>query len=115
MTAREYLQKMINANQVTFIIEHAEKDEHSPFYHSAYTTTAIRGAWEWLEDFTWIDHMLVINADHPPIDVTGNWLRAYKAGHLHCAVVTTEDDIRRHYPNAEQAQRMIDYYKETVR
>lgn len=115
MTVREYLQKQGRDDQITFVIAHAVKDENTPFNHYEYRTTAICCAWEWLEKSTWYDRYLVVNDDHPPVDITGNWVRWYKNGHLKCAVITTEEDIRATCGGEEQTQRMIAFYKRTVK
>lgn len=114
MTIREYLSKLPKNDQVTFVVQHAVKSEAGPFYENRYSTGPIRGAWEWLEfGESFLDGNLVINADHPPIDVTGLWARNYKNGHLRCAMVTTEADLLTHY-GPEQGRRMIAYYERTV-
>lgn len=117
MNAREYLQKMDPNRQVTFVIARAVKDDASPYYHYEFRTTPIRAAWEWLEENAsgrFGDDYLVINADHPPVDITGLWVRDYKAGRLSCAMLTTEAELHRMY-SKEQAERMIRYYEQTVR
>lgn len=112
MKVREYLQKFPDATSVTFIKQVSVKDEASPFYHSEYKTTPIFSGWEWLRNDRICDY-LVINADHPPIDVIGGWHNWYRDGHLKCAVITTEAELRKLY-SEEQTQRMIAYYERTV-
>ena len=114
MTAREYLEKNRKACDVTFVIQKAEKDTGSPFYNNVYSVTPIRAAYEWLKDFTWPEKYIVINADHPPIDPTGSWLRMYKKGHLLCAMITTEEELIRHY-GEKQGRELIQYYNENVK
>lgn len=114
MTAREYLEKKKEATMVTFVIRKAEKDTDSPFYDSVYRGTPIRTAGEWLRDFTWPEKYIVINADHPPIDSTGHWLRMYKSGYLLCAMITTEEELIRHY-GEKKGRDMIAYYNRTVK
>ena len=113
MTAREFLTKYCTNEEVTFIIQHAVKDEHSPFYNNTYSTTPMRRDWEW-QRHIWLDSYIVIKADHPPIDVTGAWLNRYNAGHLKCAMLTTEADLIRHY-GEKQGRDMIEWYKRTVK
>ena len=113
MKVREYLQNFPDAQEVTFIRQVAVKSEGAPGFHYEYRTTAIRCVWEWLRNDSVCDS-LVINADHPPIDVTGVWQNRYKKGHLKCAMVTTEAELRKMYI-PEQADSMIAYYKRTVR
>lgn len=113
MTIREYLEQ-IGRTDVTFIISHAVKDENTPFYHSEYKTAPVRHSNEWLQGDGFIDNHIVINADHPPIDVTGTWLNWYKNGHLQCAVVTTEADLLTLY-SEKQARDMIAMYDWEVR
>lgn len=118
MTLREYLQKVEAkrgpGRDVTFIIAHAVKDARTPFFHSEYRATPIRSASEWLrsgEDF--LDESLVINADHPPIDIPGHWGAKYRKGWLDCAVLTTQADLELLY-STQQARDMAAYYKRTV-
>ena len=115
MTAREWLKKQENNINVTFIIAEAHKDKNSPFYDYLYRNTPIRAAWEWLQwpDFGKKD--LVINADHPPIDIAGHWGRDYKAGRLKCAMIVDLDEMHKTYPSEEQYKSMISYYNRNVR
>lgn len=112
MKAKEYLES-IGEGQVTFVITKSVKDKNSPFYHYEYETTPIYSRWEVLRD-KWIDKYIVINANHPPIDITGHWVRAYNKGHLKCAMLTTENDLYTHY-SEKQAKSMIAYYDREVR
>lgn len=57
---------------------------------------------------------IVIRADHAPIDISGGWTNWYKGGHLHCAIITTEEDLYTHYSET-QAKEMIEWYDEQVR
>lgn len=113
MNAREYLEKMDINSPVTFVIARAVKDEATPFYHYEYRTTPIRSAWDWLSG-VWADQYLVVNDDHPPVDITGHWVKAYQAGRLSCATLTTEADLRTMY-SEKQAADMIAYYNKTVK
>lgn len=114
MKIREYLEKIEKHTDVTFIIQRSIKDDHAPFYHNEFQTTPIRTNQEWLEGEGFIDNHIVINQDHPPIDVTGTWVNWYMAGRLKCAVVTTEEDLIRHY-GEKQGRDMIAYYNRTVK
>ena len=113
MLLKEWLQTKGKNENATFIVEKAVKDEHTPFYHSEYRTTPIHSVWEWLEGET-SGKFIVVKADHPPIDTTGNWLQWYKAGELHCAMVTSEENLFARY-GKEQAKQMIKWYDEKVR
>lgn len=114
MTIREYLQKsQFNVADVTFIVQRAVKDENTPFYHDEYWTTPVRSVREWLEGEGFVDTHIVINADHPPIDVTGTWGNWYKMGRLRCVVVTTEEELIKHY-GEKQGKDMVAFYKRTV-
>ena len=113
MNLRFWLLRQKKNEQVTFVVQKAVYDESIKGYTDEYRTTPIRTAGEWL-DSTVADKYIVINADHPPIDVTGTWTARYKRGELACCVVTTEDELRKRYPNAEQAQQMIEWYEKTV-
>lgn len=113
MRVREYLDQFPSATPVTFIKQVSVKDEGAPGYRSEYRTTPIFSAWEWLNNEDLCDEYLVINADHPPIDVTGGWHNRYKSGLLKCAMITTEAELRKLY-SEEQAQSMVRYYERTV-
>lgn len=113
MKIREYLENRSSNTNVTFIIQKAVKDEHSPFYHDEYKTTSVQHPNEWLRG-TFIDNYIVIKADHPPVDVTGAWHNWYKGGHLRCCMVTTEADLLTHY-GEKQGRDMIAYYDREVR
>lgn len=114
MTAREYVQK-IHPQQVTFVIAHSVRYEHAPGYYYEYKTTPIYHTSELLRypADSFIDNHIVINADHPPIDVAGIWTRHYKRGFLCCAMLTTEEDLRTRY-SEKQAEDMIAYYKREI-
>lgn len=118
MTAREYVQKIAKKKghqQVTFIIAHSVRYEHAPGYRYEYRTTPIYSTSELLRypDCSFLDGHLVINADHPPIDITGIWVNRYKRGFLCCAMLTTEEDLRTHY-SEKQATDMIAYYNREI-
>ena len=113
MNAREYLSGKPTYDGVTFIIASPVKRAKAPGYDTEYRTTPIWTASEWLRG-TSVDNYLVINADHPPIDITGHWGNMYKRGHLHCAVLQTEADLILQY-GEEQGKRMIAYYKRNVK
>lgn len=112
MKVREYLQKFPEGTQVTFIKRVSVKDEGAPDYRAEYQTTPIRAGWEWLRNGAICD-CLVINADHPPIDAVGSRLSHYRSGHLKCAMITTEAELRKLYSEA-QVQSMVAHYERTV-
>lgn len=114
MKFREWLEMQGKNDRVTIIIAKAVKDEHTPFYHNEYSTTPIWSVWEWLRG-TSADKYFVTNANHPPIDVTGNWQNEYKSGFLKCCIVTTEADHKALYRSEEQEQRMIEWYDKKAR
>lgn len=114
MKTREYLDQQPSNREVAFVIARAVKDDATPYYHTEYRMTPIHSAWEWLDAET-LDDCIVINADHPPMDITGHWVRAYNAGRMSCAVLTTVEDLRKLYPNEAQLQRMIAHYEKTVK
>ena len=113
MLLKEWLQTKGKNEQATFIVEKVVKDEHTPFYHPEYRTTPIHSVWEWIEGET-ASKFIVAKADHPPIDITGNWLQWYKEGKLLCAMVTTYESLFTRY-GKEQAEQMIKWYDEKVR
>ena len=110
MTRYEWLENQNKNEDVTFIIAKAVKDDYSPMYHTEYRTTPIRPVYEWLR---FDDRYVVLNTDHPPIDVTGNWGKWYKRGRLKCAVITTIEDLYKMY--GEPAEKMLQQSGGTVR
>lgn len=113
MKVKEWLESKGKNEQATFIIAKAVKDDNSPFYHKEYKTTPIFCVWEWLQTNT-TEKYIVINADHSPIDITNGWVNWYKGGHLHCAILTTEEDLYTEM-SKKQAEGMIAYYDKEVR
>lgn len=102
MTRQEWLENLNKYDEVTFIIAKAVKDDNSPMYHTEYRTTPIRAVYEWLHRE---DEYVVINTDHAPIDVTGNWGKWYRSGRLKCAIITTKEDLYKMY--GEWAEQML--------
>lgn len=113
MKLKEWLQSKGQNEQATFVIAKAVKWEHAPGYTFEYKTTPIKCVWEWSESSS-ADKYIVINADHPPIDETGDWVRWYKQGRLMCAMITTEEDVRTMY-SEKQAADMLAFYDRKVR
>ena len=113
MKVKEWLESKGKSEQATFIIAKSVKDDDSSFYHKEYKTTPIYAVWEWLK-CVFCEKYIVINADHPPVDINGHWVRMYKQGHLQCAILTTEEDLYTEM-SEEQAKRMIEYYDKEVR
>ena len=111
MTRKEWLENKNKNDEATFIIARAVKDDGSAMYHTEYKMTPVRTVWEWL---TSKDEYIVINSDHAPIDVTGNWGRWYESGRLKCAIITTKDELYKMY-GSEQAEKMLQHYASTVR
>lgn len=111
MTRQEWLKTLNKNENATFIIAKAVKDDYSPMYHNEYRTTPIRPVYEWLQSE---DGYVVLNTEHPPIDITGNWEKWYRSGRLKCAVITTEDDLYKMYGD-KQGEEMLKYYDSTVR
>ena len=113
MKVKEWLESKGTSEQATFIIAKSVKDDNSPFYHKEYKTTPICYVWEWLKTQT-AETYIIINADHSPIDITNGWVNWYKNGFLHCAIITTEEDLYREM-SKEQAERMIAWYDKETR
>ena len=115
MTLKEFLQKQVQAQTVTFITAKAVKSVSSPGYHTEYETTSIRTAWDWLKNCgAFVEKFIVINPDHPLIDVTGSWGHHYQEGWLKCAMITTVGDLLTLY-GENQGREMIKYYERKVR
>lgn len=109
MKAKEFIQQL-PIGDVTFVIKKAVKDANSPFYHDEYETTSMCKTWEFTRE-TWLDRYIVVNPDHPPVDVTGHWVNAWKRGFLRCMMITTEEDLARHYKKpGDQYERMLEWY-----
>lgn len=111
MTRKEWLENLNKNEDVTFIIAKAVKDESSPMYHTEYRTTPIRPAHEWLSVD---DRYVVINPDHPPIDITGDWGKWYRNGGLTCAIITTIEDLYKMY-GSKQGDEMLRHYDDVCR
>lgn len=111
MTRTEWLNTLNKNEEVTFIIAKAVKDDCSGMYHHEYRTTPIRPVYEWLQSE---DGYVVINTDHPPIDISGSWDKWYRSGRLKCAVITTDDDLYKLYGD-KQGDEMIAYYDRKCR
>lgn len=115
MTAREYLEKLPNNTLVTFVIAEAHKDKYTPFYHYEYRNTPYCMKHEWLRSPEGLEGYLVVNADHPPIDITGTCVRAYNRGECRCAVIVQLDEMRKMYRSDKQYAEMVEYYQRTVK
>ena len=113
MKLTEWLQSKGQNDSATFVIAKAARWEGAPGHTFEYKTTPIRTVWEWLEGNTG-EKYIVINANHPPIDVTGNWVRWYEKGRVLCAMITTEEDVRTIY-SEKQAEDMLDMWDREVR
>lgn len=113
MKLTEWLQTKKKYDQATFIVARSVKDNDSSFYHYEYRTTVVDTVDAWLKgDYS--ERHIVINADHSPIDITNGWVNWYKKGLLHCAIITTEEDLFTAY-SEKQAKQMIEYYDREVR
>ena len=77
MKLRQWLETNNKSDRITFIIKEADRE---------YRTTPIRNVWEWLES-EMPDKYVVLCKDHPPIDITGDWMSWYKRKQLLCAVI----------------------------
>ena len=104
MKVKDYLQQFPEATQVTFIKLNAG---------DKYSTTPVLAGWEWMANDAICDY-LVINADHPPIDISGTRGKQYKDGGLKCAVITTEALLLNQY-GEKQGCEMVKHYERTVR
>jgi hypothetical protein len=113
MTAREYLEKLPKDNLVTFIIAEAHHEVAS-FWSYRYHNTPMRMRREWLGSPEWGKDYLVINADCPPIDITGSWYNAYKRGGCYCAMIVTLEEMRKTYNSDAQFNDMVEYYNKNV-
>lgn len=113
MNVRDYLSKLPENVQVTFVVQRSVKAE-GPFWDYLYRTTPIKPVWDWRLSGEAFLGQLVVNADHPPIDVTGLWGREYRDGRLRCAMIAQEAGLLNHY-GPEQGRRLIEYYHREVK
>lgn len=114
MTVKEYLEKMQGDPMVTFIIAEAHHEVAS-FWGYRYRTTPLQMKRDWLESTEWCESFLVINADHPPIDVTGSWINGYKRGFYKCAMIVKPEEMRKTYRSEQQYNEMVDFYNRNVK
>lgn len=110
----DYLKSLKSDEDVTFVIIHVVKDEHTPFYHYEYYQTPIRLAWEWLEGIKEDNDYIVIKKDTCPIDITGSWDNWYKRGRLKCCMLMKKSDFFIKYSET-QANMMINHYEEIIK
>ena len=118
MNLKEYLNGLKENDKVTFIIAEPLKEVLNSFNEYRYKTTPIRCVWEWLQGtfstgYTFEDY-LVVNKDHPPIDITGNWVNWYNRDDLKCCMITKREDMYKMY-SEKQANDMIAWYEKTVK
>lgn len=114
MKVKEYLQNKKPSDQVTFVVVKAEKDEHSPFYHNAYTTTPIM----YVQDVvnSKINDYIILNDKQNPIDwLSGaKWNNWFKADHLMCMLVISQEEFYKMY-SKEQADGMELFIEKEIR
>ena len=112
MNLLEFLSEQNENNRYTFTICECER-ESTNLTNKIYRQTPIRAVWEW-EYFDIANNFIVINKDHPPIDITGHWVTSYNQGHLKNCIITTEKDLIEEY-GEKQGREMIEYYDKKVR
>lgn len=115
MKVKQYLEEKRNtSNMITFIITKVEKDEHTPFYHSTYTTTPIRYVDEWVDGDV-MDY-IILNDKQNPIDwLSGaNWNTFFQRGDLTCMLVISQEDMYKLF-SKEQADHMEAYIDTLLR
>jgi len=61
-----------------------------------------------------VNSYIVVNADHPPVDITGHWVHKYNRMHLDCCLIMKPEDIIKQY-GEKQGKEMITYYEQTIK
>lgn len=112
MNLLEFLSTQNKNNLYTFTICTCE-EESEHVKTNVFRQTPLRAVWEWLEG-DYLNKFIVINANHPPIDITGYWVTSYNQGHLKNCIITTEKDLIEEY-GEKQGREMIEYYNKKVR
>lgn len=117
MKVREYLEKLSENSNVTFIKARARKDAHTPFFHAEYQTTPIWRARDW---FSFNNEKLldsvVLNDKQMPIDwLSGaTWSGNVKNGLLKCILVVSQEDFELLYKSKEQRDGMEAYIEKKL-
>lgn len=112
MKLLEFLSEQNENNLYTFTIANCVKEsEH--IKTTVYKQTPLNSIWEWMKGNI-PNKYIVINVNHPPIDITGNWVKAYNKGWLKNCIITTEEDLILNY-GEEQGKQMVEYYDRKVR
>lgn len=95
MKVEAFLSHFEPMQDVTFIIAEAVQAAEGYVYFS-YKTAPIWQASEFIGgDFA--SRYVVIDASHPPLDVSGIWHKWFRSGRLKCAVVATPEDLAVRY------------------
>ena len=104
MTAREYLERFNQYQDVTFIKARARKDANTPGYHAEYQTTPIRTIADWKK-----------SDKQCPIDWLSGapWKGQFDRGHLISMLVISKEDLELLY-SPEQAVEMIQYIDKKI-
>lgn len=113
MTAREYLERFNQYQDVTFIKARARKDATTPGYHAEYQTTPIRTIADWKK--SGIMEYLVLNDKQCPIDWLSGapWKGQFDRGHLISMLVISREDLELLY-SSEQAVGLIEYIDKKI-
>lgn len=117
MKVKEYLEKLPENSNVTFIKARARKDAHTPFYHAEYQTTPIWRAKEWIsfnnEKFL---ESVVLNDKQMPIEwLSGaTWSGDVKSGLLKCLLVVSQEDFELLYKSKEQRDSTEEYIEKKL-
>ena len=112
MKLLEFLSEQNENNLYTFTICECKR-ESTNLTNKIYRQTPLMTIWEWLKG-DYLNKFIVINANHPPIDITGNWVKVYNKGWLKNCIITTEKDLIEGY-GEKQGKEMIEYYDKKVR
>ena len=117
MKVREYLLKLKEYSDVTFIKARARKDAHTPYYHPEYQTTPFWSAKTWLSDSNEkLMDSIVLNDKQMPIDwLSGfTWSGKVSSGDLKCLLVVGQEDFKLLYKSKEQRDSMEAYIEEKL-
>ena len=117
MKVRDYLQRLGQYQNVTFLIARAVKDDHSPFFHAEYRTTPMRMAKEWLSyNNEPILDSIVLNDKQQPITwLSGaDWSGMIRSGLAVCLLVIHQTDFSLMYVSSEQRKHIVSYIEKKL-
>ena len=115
MKVKEYLNKLGDTYDITFIEAKALKSDTSPGYEVLYKTWPINRVYD-LKDSK-VNDYIILNDRQCPIDwLSGaEWSKRFKKYWLECLLIISEDDFAKLYPNIEQKEHIETYIEEKIK